>query len=144
MREAIKSAARPVGVGATACQIPRRNPRSLQSYCKSSSAEFSNPPIIPPGGLRIPPVWTQEAHKIRLECDQNFDHFSEPIFDRFWVVLGRHLGVIFGTLGAQVGLVTAMLSKNVIFEKTSAALGGSTILTPKTAQDEAKIAPRSP
>ena len=42
------------------------------------------------------------------------------MFGRFGVVLGCHLGVIFGTFGGQVGLPSAILCKNVIFEKTSA------------------------
>ncbi len=41
--------------------------------------------------------------KIRLVVDQNFDHFLTSIFGRFGVVLGRHLGVIFGTFGGQDG-----------------------------------------
>ena len=41
-------------------------------------------------------------HKIRLEVDQNFDHFLTSIFGRFGVVLGRHLGVIFDPFGGQV------------------------------------------
>ena len=45
--------------------------------------------------------WTQEAHDRRLESDQNFAHFLDSILDRFWVVLGRQVGVIFGTFGAQ-------------------------------------------
>ena len=44
----------------------------------------------------------QETHPGRLEIDQNFDHFLTSIFGRFWVVLGRQVGVIFGTFGAQV------------------------------------------
>ena len=35
--------------------------------------------------------------------DRNFAYFLVSIFDRFGVVLGRHLGVIFGTFGGQVG-----------------------------------------
>ena len=41
--------------------------------------------------------------KIRLVVDQNFDHFLTSIFGRFGGVLGRQLGVIFGTFGSQVG-----------------------------------------
>ena len=43
----------------------------------------------------------QEARTGRLEIDQNFDHFLDSIFGRFGVVLGRQVGVIFGTFGAQ-------------------------------------------
>ena len=42
-------------------------------------------------------------HPKRLEIDQVFYHFWDSIFDRFWVVLGRQVGVIFGTFGGQVG-----------------------------------------
>ena len=65
---------------------------------------------------------TQKAHSGRLVFDANFDHFLDSIFDRFGVVLGRQVGVIFGTLGGQVGLPSVICSKNVIFEKTSAVL----------------------
>ena len=34
--------------------------------------------------------------------------------------MGRQVGVIFGTFGAQVALLNGICSKNVIFEKTSA------------------------
>ena len=37
----------------------------------------------------------------RLFFNQNFDHFFASIFDRFGVVLGRQLGVIFRTFGGQ-------------------------------------------
>ena len=42
-------------------------------------------------------------HKIRLVVDQNFNHFLISIFARFGIVLGCHLGVIFGPFGGQVG-----------------------------------------
>ena len=61
---------------------------------------------------------------------------------RFGVVLGCHLGVIFGTLGGQVGLPSAILCKKLIFEKMSATLGGSTILEAGGAQERPKTAPR--
>ena len=61
---------------------------------------------------------------------------------RFGVVLGCHLGVNFGTLGGQVGLPSAILSKKLIFEKMSATLGGSTILEAGGAQERPKTAPR--
>ena len=43
----------------------------------------------------------RKAHAGRLEIDQNFDHFLDSIFDRFWVVLGRQVGVILEPFGAQ-------------------------------------------
>ena len=51
-----KSIRRPPRRGeSTACQTPRRNAKISASYCISSLAEFSDLPIVPPGGLRIPP-----------------------------------------------------------------------------------------
>ena len=41
------------------------------------------------------------ARKMRLVVNQNFDHFLASIFDRFWVVLGHQVGVIFRTFGGQ-------------------------------------------
>ena len=74
------------------------------------NGNHQNPVII---GVFSPPLFSpQEPHavrraakmnlKIRLVVDQNFDHFLDSIFGRFWLVLGRHLGVIFGTFGGQV------------------------------------------
>ena len=48
-----------------------------------------------------PNLSAQEAHKFRFENEPNFDHFLDSIFGRFGVVLGRQVGVIFGTFGAQ-------------------------------------------
>jgi hypothetical protein len=45
---------------------------------------------------------TQKAHADSLEIDQHFEHFLESMFDRFGVVLGCHLGAIFGPFGVQV------------------------------------------
>ena len=42
------------------------------------------------------------APKKRSKIDQNFDQFSVSILDRFGVVLGPQLGVIFVLFGAQV------------------------------------------
>ena len=60
-------------------------------------------PLYPP----IPPAHsaktTKKTRDRRLESDQIFDHFLGSILGRFWAVLGRHLGVIFGTFGGQVG-----------------------------------------
>ena len=41
--------------------------------------------------------------KIRLVVDQNFNRFWTSILDRFWVVLGCQVGVIFSTFGGQDG-----------------------------------------
>ena len=72
---------------------------------------IKNPVII---GVFSPPLFSpQEPNavrraakmnlKIRLVVDQNDDQFLISIFDRFGIVLGCHLGVIFGILGGQVG-----------------------------------------
>ena len=73
------------------------------------------------------------------------------IFDRLGVDLDSLLGVIFGHFGALVGqswsqdrLRTVLTSKKCIFKKTSAALGESTILRSKSAQDGTQDGPRSP
>ena len=60
-----------------------------------------NPPYNPPRSPAHSAGRTKEAHKSRLESDQNFDHFLDSIFDRFGVVLGRQVGLIFGTFGGQ-------------------------------------------
>ena len=67
------------------------------------------PPYNPPRSPAHSAGRTQEARDRRLEIDQNFDHFLDSIFDRFWVVLGCQLGVIFGTFGSEVGLPSAIL-----------------------------------
>ena len=64
-------------------------------------------------------------HKIRLVFDQNFDHFLTSFFGRFGVVLGRHLGVMFGPFGGQDGPSSVqnaswkrIIMKNVNFHET--------------------------
>ena len=112
MREAIKSAARPGGGGATACQTPRSSRRSRQS-CQVLSNRFLHLTAIFFGGVLAPPYSPSRSpalsaglpQKLRADgpcCDQNFDQFLTSIFYRFWAVLGCHLGVIFGTFGGQV------------------------------------------
>ena len=59
------------------------------------------PPYNPPRSPAHSAGLTQKCSRVHLEIDQNFDHFLDSIFDRFWVVLGRQVGVIFGTFGAQ-------------------------------------------
>ena len=78
------------------------------------------PPYNPPRRPAHSAGRLQKAPGGRLEIDQNFDHFLDSIFGRFGVVLGRHLGVIFGTFGGQDGLPSAILYQTLIFEKTSA------------------------
>ena len=69
-----------------------------------SSLAYSHPPCFPPKSPTQSAGASQMDHPKRLFFDQNFDHFLTSIFDRFGVVLGRHLGVIFGTFGGQVAL----------------------------------------
>ena len=61
-----------------------------------------HPPCFPPKSPTQSAGPPPRARKRPLEIDQNFDHFLTSIFGRFGVVLGRHLGVIFGTFGGQV------------------------------------------
>ena len=64
---------------------------------------ISHPPCFPPKRPTQSAGPPPKAHSRPLGMDQNFDHFLTSFLDRFWLVLGRHLGVIFGTLGAQDG-----------------------------------------
>ena len=66
-------------------------------------AEFSPPPIIPPGRLRIPPGRAQVAHKFHFECDPNLDHFLDLILDRFCSFWGAKLGAFLALLAAKIG-----------------------------------------
>ena len=95
----------------------------------------------------------QKAHSGRLEIDQNFDHFLTSIFGRFWVVLGRQVGVILGTFGGQDGTRSIQNTswkpinvQNVISHQTHARVYRSAILEPKMPpkmpQDRPKTAPR--
>ena len=62
-----------------------------------------SPPYNPPRRPAHSAGPAQVDRSERLFFDQNFDHFLTSIFGRFGVVLGRHLGVIFGLFGVQVG-----------------------------------------
>ncbi len=68
-----------------------------------SSLAYFHPPCFPPKSPTQSAGPAKMNLKIRLVVDQNFGHFLTSIFGRFWVVLGCHLGVIFGTFGGQVG-----------------------------------------
>ena len=51
---------------------------------------------------------TDSAHKVPkppLGSEQNVNHFLASIFDPFWDVLGRHLGVILRPCEAKMGQV---------------------------------------
>ena len=83
----------------------------------------------------------------RLVFDQNFDRFLTSIFDRFWVVLGCQVGVIFGTFGSQVGPSSVQNAsgklidiENVNFHQTLRLPIPQRFLEP---QDASQNAPRS-
>ena len=50
-------------------------------------------------------------HPIRPFFDQIFDHFLTSIFDRFGIVLERHLGVIFDLLVAKLVFQVRIFAK---------------------------------
>ena len=79
----------------------RTAPRGVKSlWCAPSPRALDAP-----RGPKIAPRSSQDAPgapKIASKISQKFDYFSVLILDRFWVVLGRQLGVIFGLFGAQV------------------------------------------
>ena len=112
-----------------------------------------HPPCFPPKSPTQSAGPRPKTHKPPLEIDQNFDHFLTSFWDRFWVVLRRQVGVIFGTLGGQDGPRSIQNAswkpisiQNVIFYQTHARVYRSVILEPKMAskmpQDRPKTAPR--
>ena len=147
----------------TACQTNVRGRRSGQ-HCQELSISCLHltayllwrsflTPLYPPGTAAHSAGRAQVLHKFGLEIDQNFDHFLASIFDRFWLVLGRHLGVILGTCDGQVRPRSVQNAsckliniKNVIFHETHARVHESANLAPKMAskmpQDRPKTAPR--
>ena len=102
VREAIKSAARP---GGAEQGVPDRTLKLQNSSCHNmpnlKKFVFS-PPYNPPRRPAHSAGPAQVNRPIRPFFDQNFDHFFTSIFGRFGIVLGNHLGVIFGTFGGQV------------------------------------------
>ena len=91
--------------------------------------------------------------KIRLVVGLDFDRFLTSIFGRFWVVLGRQVGVILACFGGQDQLSWVQNAswkliniENVIFHQTLARVYESAYLEPKMAskmpQDRPKTAPR--
>ena len=64
-----------------------------------------------------PPAANHLNPKIDQKFDQNFDQFSLSILDRFGVVLGRQLGVIFGQISSPNRLGIVLTSKTLIFTK---------------------------
>ena len=59
-------------------------------------------PYNPPRGPAHSAGLTQEAHGGRLGIDRKLGHFLDSIFDRFWVVVGRQVGVVLNLFGNQV------------------------------------------
>ena len=119
------------------------------------------PPHLGPGSLGRRPggPWggvPTQTPRVRttpalLDLASFFMTILTSIFDRLGVDLGSVLGVIFGRFGALIGqswsqsrLRTVLTSKKCIFNKTSAALGESTILRSKSAQDGTQDGTRSP
>ena len=114
---------------------------------------YSHPPYIPPKSPTQSAGPPPKAHKTRFFSHQNFDHFLASFLDRFLVVLGCHLGVIFGTFGCldrpssvQNASWKPINIKNVIVHQTHARVYRSAILEPKMPpkmpQDRPKTAPR--
>ena len=96
----------------------------VKTPAKLKKRVFS-PPCNPPRRPAHSAGPAQMDHQNRLEIDQNFDHFLTSIFDRFWVVLGRQVGVIFGPFGGQDGPSSVqnaswkrIIIKNVNFHET--------------------------
>ena len=157
MCEAIKSAARPGGARsrrarstiaiAEVAQVAKSLAEVLCILLQIFFGGVFYPPYNPPRRPAHPAGRAQKAHPGRLEIDQNFDHFSDSIFDRFWVVLGRQVGVVFGTFGAQVRSSCVQNAswkfinvKNVIFHETLRLPMFQRFLEP---QDGLQNAPRS-
>ena len=91
----------PEGRRATACQTPIQNFKILSYILQIFFGGVFLPPYSPPRRPAHSAGRPPKAPGGRLEIDQNFDHFLDSIFDRFWVVLGRQVGVIFGLFGGQ-------------------------------------------
>ena len=121
--------------------------------------DLARPALPLRGGRRISPPYNpprrpahsagpaEVAHKIRLVVDQNFNRFLTSIFGRFWVVLGRQVGVIFGPFGDPVGPSSVQNAswkrisiKNVNFHETLRLPIPQRFLEP---QDGAQNGPRS-
>ena len=112
-----------------------------------------HPPCFPPKSPTQSAGPLQKCNPTPLEIDQNFDYFLTSFLDRFWVVLGCHLGVIFGTFGGQDAPSSVKSAswkpihiKNVIVHQTHARVYRSANLGAKMAskmpQDRPKTAPR--
>ena len=99
-----QSAARTEGKGPRRVRSTYAIADSRAEVCKSSFAEFLTPPIIPPGGLRIPPVGPKKRISFVLKSIKILIIFWTQFlvdFGSSWVPkLG--VGVVFGTFGAQV------------------------------------------
>ena len=115
IRETIKSAARTEGEGPRRVRLTYAGAASRASCRKFSPAESFNPPIIPPGGLRIPPVRPQKVRPGRLESDQNFDHFLDSILGRFGSSWGPKLGSFSALLAPKI--VPRRVLRPLFFEK---------------------------
>ena len=82
--------------------ICQRNLQIFKMQNYRLEVSFLDPPIIPPGGQRIPQV----IHKIRLVVDQNFVFRKCLACIRF----RKNLGSLWGRLGAKLGSFLALLA----------------------------------
>ena len=111
MRGTLESAARPGGARsrrarptiaiAEVAQVAKSLAEVLCILLQIFFGGVFNPPCNPPRGPAHSAGRTPKARPGRLEMDQNVEHFLDSIFGRFGVVLGRQVGVIFGTFGGQ-------------------------------------------
>ena len=72
---------------------------------QSTKSGSYNPPIIPPGGPRIPPGRPKKAYSGSPFFDQNFDRFLVSILARFGCLLGSIWGSFWELLAAKLGQV---------------------------------------
>ena len=75
------------------------------------------PTPLPPTGRRPKFDLDQDRPKNQSKIDQNFDRFSVSVLDRFGVVLGPQLGVIFGQISYPNRLGTGFTSKTSMSTK---------------------------
>ena len=124
-----------------------KTPANLQNADLYTCGVVFRPPYNPPRRPAHSAGPVKVTRKIRLVVDQNFDCFLTSIFGRFWVVLGRQVGVIFSTFGAQVRPSCVQNAswkliniKNVNFHQTLRLPMFQRLLEP---QDGLQNAPRS-
>ena len=99
----------------------------------------------PRSALRRPKIAPRRP-KIDPKINQNFNQFSVSILDRFGVVLGPQLGVIFGQISSPNRLGTGFTSKTPMFtkqyENQYKINKNAPRAPPKTTQNRPKSVPR--